>query len=73
MTDIHKAVKRLRPNKSVALDISGFIIKRCSNILVPVFQCIFNLSISQQHLPMQWKQSVVVPVYKKDNKACNTK
>jgi hypothetical protein len=47
--DIQKAVKRLRQTKSLGLDISGFIIKACSTILVPVFK---NLSVSQQHLPM---------------------
>jgi len=47
--DIQKAVKRLTPTKSVGLDTSGFIIKACSTILVPVLK---NLSVSQQHLPM---------------------
>jgi hypothetical protein len=35
---IQKAVKRLRPTKSVGLNITGFIIKGCSTILLPVLK-----------------------------------
>ena len=67
--DIHKAIKRLTPKKSAGLDdIPGFTIKGCSTILMPILKFIFNLSVSQKHFPNQWKQSVIVPVYKQGNK-----
>jgi hypothetical protein len=55
--DIPKAVKRLRPTKFVGLDnIPDFIIKGCSDILVPVLKYLFNLSLSEKYFPSQWKQ-----------------
>jgi hypothetical protein len=69
-SDIFKALKRLKPSKSVGLDnIPGFIIKGCSAILVPVLKHIFNLSLSQQYFPALWKQAAVVPILKKGNSA----
>ena len=68
--DIQKGVKRLRRVKSAGLDdISGFIIRSCSTILLPILKYIFNPSVSPKHFPTQWKQSVIVSVYKKDNNA----
>jgi hypothetical protein len=63
--------KRLRQTKSVSPDnIPRFIIKGRSTILLPVLRHIFSLSAPQQHLPTEWMQSVIVPVYRKRNKAC---
>jgi hypothetical protein len=53
-SDIFKAIKRLRPSKSVGVDdISVFIIKGCTDIylLVPVLNHILNLTLSQQYFP----------------------
>ena len=64
--DVHKAIKRLRPTKSVGLDgIPSFIIKGCSEIFVPILRFIFNLSLSQNTFPKLWKQAVIIPVFKK--------
>jgi hypothetical protein len=69
-SDIFKALKRLKPSKSVGLDnIPGFIIKGCAPIFVPIFKHIFNLSLSQQYFPTLWKQAAVVPIPKKGNSA----
>jgi hypothetical protein len=39
--DVFKAIKQLRPSKSVGVDdIPGFIIKGCTDILVPVLNII---------------------------------
>jgi hypothetical protein len=52
--------------KSIILDDTpGFITKRCLTILLPLLEHIFNLSIPQQHFATQWKQAVILPVYKK--------
>jgi hypothetical protein len=51
-SDIIKAIKRLKPSKSVRVDdIPGFIIKGCTDIFVPVLKHIFNLNLSQQYFP----------------------
>jgi hypothetical protein len=49
--------------------LNGFIIKECLTILLPLLENISNLSISQQHFPTQWKQAIILPVYKKGNNA----
>jgi hypothetical protein len=62
--DILKAIKRLRPSKSVGPDgIPTFIVKGCSIIFAPLLQYILNLSLSQEHFPAQWKKkTVIVPI-----------
>jgi hypothetical protein len=51
-SDVIKTIKRLRPSKSVGLDdIPGFIIKGCTDILVPILKHIFNLSLSEHYFP----------------------
>jgi hypothetical protein len=68
--DICKALRRLRPSKSVGLDdIPSFVIKVCSEIFVPVLKHIFNISLTQHYFPTVWKQAAVVPVFKKSNTA----
>jgi hypothetical protein len=65
-SDVYKAIKRLRPSKSVGVDdIPGFIIKGCTDIFVPILKHIFNLSLSQHYFPSLWKQAAIVPVLKK--------
>jgi hypothetical protein len=45
--DVRKAIRRLKPSKSVGLDgIPGFIIKGRTHIFVPLLKYIFNLSFS---------------------------
>jgi hypothetical protein len=64
-SDITKAIKRLRPSKSVGVDdIPGFIFKGCTDICVPILKHNFNLSLSQQYFPTLWKQAAIVPVLK---------
>jgi hypothetical protein len=66
--DILRAIKRLRPSKSVGPDgIPSFIIKGSSTIFAPLIKYIFNLSLSQEHFPAQWKKAIIVPILKKGN------
>ncbi|PNF36765.1 hypothetical protein B7P43_G11156, partial [Cryptotermes secundus] len=68
--DVYKAIKRLKPSKSVGLDgIPGFIIKGCAGIFIPILRHIFNLSLTQQYFPAASKGSAVVPVFKSGNHA----
>jgi hypothetical protein len=68
--DVCKAIKRIKPLKSVGLDdIPGFIIKGCSAIFIPILKHVFNLSLTQQYFPAAWKKAAVVPVFKRGNHA----
>jgi hypothetical protein len=75
--DIRKALRRLRPSKSVGLDdIPSFVIRRVkgySEIFVPVLKHIFNLSLTQNYVPTEWNQAAIVPVFKNGNTASISK
>jgi hypothetical protein len=45
------------------------IIKGCSVFFIPILRHIFNLSLSQQYLPIVWKESAVVPIFKRGSHA----
>jgi hypothetical protein len=50
--DVRKAIRRLKPSKSIELDgIPAFIVKVCIDIFIPLLEYIFNLSLSQQLFP----------------------
>jgi hypothetical protein len=71
--DVCKAIRRLKPSKSVGLDdIPGFVIKGCSAIFIPILRHIFNLNLTQQHSPTVWKEVTIVPVFKRGNHAAAT-
>ena len=70
--DIQKAPppEKNRPSTCVGLlDMPGFIIKGSSTVLVSVLQ-IYLQSVFQKLFPAQWKQAVIVLVYKKGSNAC---
>lgn len=68
--DVCKASKRLKPSKSVELgDISGFAIKGCSVIFIPVHRHIFNLSLTHQYFPTVWKEATILHIFKRDKSA----
>jgi hypothetical protein len=69
--EVSKAIKRLRPSKCVGLDgIPSFIIKGCSDVFIPLLTHIrvFNLSVTSATFPTLWKQTALVPVFKKKKK-----
>jgi hypothetical protein len=68
--DVCKAIKRLKPSKSVGLDgISGFVIHGSSVIFIPPLRRIFNLRLTQQYFPAGWKEATVVPAFKRGSHA----
>jgi hypothetical protein len=50
-------------------DIPGFIIKGCSAIFIPILRHILNSSLTQQCFPAAWKETAVVPVFKRGSHA----
>jgi hypothetical protein len=72
-SDISEAITLLGPYKSVGVhDITGFIIKGCTDRVVPALKRIFNLSLSQQYFPTIWKQAATVLVSKKGNRSSDS-
>jgi hypothetical protein len=66
--EISKAMKRLRPSKCVGLDgIPSSVMKGCSEIFTALLTYVFNLSLTSVTFPSLWKQTAVVPVFKKGN------
>jgi hypothetical protein len=64
--DVCKAIKRLKPSKSVAFDdIPGFVMKGCSVIFVPILRHVFNISLTQQYFPTLWKEAAIAPVFER--------
>jgi hypothetical protein len=66
---VSKAIEHLRPSNCVGLDgIPSFIIKGCSDVFILLLTLIFNLNITSATFPTLWKQTAVVPVFKKKKK-----
>ena len=64
--DILKAIKSLRPSKSVALGgIPGFITKGCSTTFEPLLEYVCDLSPSPEHFPTQREKAVIGRILKK--------
>jgi hypothetical protein len=64
-SNVCKAVKYLRPSKSVGLDdVTSFVInviqKFCAYLYI-----YFQFYLSQQKFPTLWKQAAIVPIFKK--------
>lgn len=59
--DAFKALKRLKPSISVAVnDITAFVIKSWSDIFVPYLKHIFNQNLSQKYFPTLQKQGEII-------------
>ena len=60
-----RCFKRCQPKKSPGPDnIGGRLLSVCADQVGPIFNFIFQLSLSQQRVPSLWKRSIVVPVAK---------
>lgn len=66
--DIQKAIKKLKPKKSVGPDkIPPYIFKGCAELLLEPLMIIFNLIITSCTYPDAWKLTKVCPVFKSGN------
>ena len=71
---VKRQMERLHQRKAAGPDgISPRILKTCASQLSPVLGHLYNLSLSQEKVPLLWKTSCLVPVPKKSrpNIACN--
>lgn len=63
--DVWRTLEKTNMRKSQGPDgISGRLLKNCALFLCDIFTFIFQLSLSQNKVPMIWKESIVVPVAK---------
>lgn len=63
LQDVEKAFRLVKANKSPGPDsICGRLLKSCAKELSPVFHEIYNKSLKTQHVPILWKDAVVIPV-----------
>jgi len=58
---IWKAFKGLMPTTYITLSgTNGFIMKAYFTIFAPLLKYIFDLSLSRQHFPKQWKKKCLM-------------
>ncbi|KAI3354721.1 hypothetical protein L3Q82_004504 [Scortum barcoo] len=63
---VKRQLERLNQRKAAGPDgITPRILKTCASQLSPVLGHLYNLSLSQEKVPMLWKTSCLVPVPKK--------
>lgn len=69
--DVFKALKRLKPSISVAVnDTTAFVIKGWSDIFVPFLKHIFNQRLSQKYFPTLQKQEEIMYFKKRQQRLC---
>ena len=60
------AIKKLKSSLTIDVDnVSFFIVKGCADRLIYPHIILFNLSLKTNTLPDVWKQTKIIPVYKK--------
>ena len=66
---VHKLLKNLKVHKATGLDeIPAYILKTAADELAPALAILFQLSMDQGEIPQDWKQALVVPIFKKGDK-----
>ncbi|GBN76439.1 hypothetical protein AVEN_170548-1 [Araneus ventricosus] len=64
--DVVLAISELKSSLTVGVDnIPSFIIKGCSEFLIYPLLVLFNLSLRTKVFPEVWKQTKIIPVFKK--------
>ena len=63
--EIWQVIRKLKNGKSVGLDgISNDLVKLAGKSILPYLEVIVNLSIRTGKLPKDWKEALVVPIFK---------
>lgn len=66
---VHTILCSLNQNKACPpSDISPVILSKCSDVLAPILNVLFNTSIQSHSVPNEWKKAHIVPVFKKGDK-----
>ena len=66
---VYKLLKNLKTHKATGPDeIPAYILKTAADELAPALAWFFQLSIDQGEIPQDWRQALVVPIFKKGDK-----
>ena len=64
-TEVLSSLINLHPNKSMVADnIGPKVLKHCTLAIYEPLQHLFNLSLSQQVIPTEWKCHTITPIHK---------
>ena len=65
---ISEIIRNMRSSKTCGLDnIDSYVLKLVCEEVTPGISHIVNLSIEKKHFPSLWKNSKVIPLFKKDD------
>ena len=63
--EISQAIKSIKMNKAVGIDCSSGEMIRCSaDVMLGVYQKLFNSILNVSHYPRVWKRGIIVNLYK---------
>ena len=69
VTDIEDKISELKDNSAPGPDqISGRLLKSLKTTISKPLQLIFNKSLSEKTAPSEWKDAIVIPIFKKGTK-----
>ena len=67
---VKKLLHQLNPHKATGPDnVSCRLLKEQADEITPVIQLLYQASISQGNIPLDWKTAHVVPIFKKGDKS----
>ena len=67
---VQKLLKDIKPHKATGPDnIPGRLLKEAAEELAPGLAHIFQISIDNGKIPLDWKSALVTPVFKKGNRS----
>lgn len=71
--EVLKALKKLKPKLTSGPDnIPSFVVRDCAAVFAKPLCLIFNLSLQTSTFPQCWKQSKIIPVFKKGDRSLIT-
>ena len=71
--DVFAILSRLPRRKAPGLDgITTYLLRECARSIASSLATLFNCSFHEQYFPRAWKDAVVVPVYKRGDRALLT-
>ena len=66
---VHKLLKNLKTHKATGPDsIPAFTLNAAAEELAPALDVLFQFSLDQGEIPTDWKEALVVPIFKKGDK-----
>ena len=69
VTEVTSLLKQVDPYKATGPDgIPSRLLKEVANELSPCLTLVFNTSLQQGKLPIDWKKAIVTPRFKKGNR-----